>query len=559
MTEEREQMELDVVFIGAGPANLTAAYCLMKNIEAYNEKAQAEGKDQIEEPMVLVIDKASEVGNHTLSGAVVDPKAFREIFPDVAEEDMPFRSPVTDDQVFYLTKNGKMPVPGPFLPGPMHNQPSFYVASAAELTRWLAEKCEEVGVEVYTEFAVNELIMEDGKVKGAKIADKGLDEEGEPTEAFAAGMDLEARVTVIGEGTRGYIAQQIIDEMGLAADANPQVWGVGVKEVIEIPEGRYPKGKVTHTFGYPLDMKTYGGSFMYGLDETHVAIGLVMGLDYPNPLLETHSMFLQYKQHPLIQSVIRDGKVMEYGAKTLPEGGYYALPRLAVDGAVLVGDSAGFVNMMRLKGLHLAMKSGALAADRICQALAKDDVSAAALDYRQDFENSWAGEEMRRSRNFRQPYHKGLPAGMFFTGLNMFSGGALPGGRQTMPPDFQGLKPASEGVAMPKIATDDELNLDLLTDVYKSGSVHREDQACHCRILDTELCKRCKQEYDAPCTKFCPAKVYEENLDADGNFVDIQVNFSNCVHCKTCEIKDPFENVRWVPPEGGDGPKYQAM
>lgn len=559
MTEEREQMELDVVFVGAGPANLTAAYCLMKNVEAQNEKAKQIGAPPMEEPTVLVIDKAAEVGNHTLSGAVVDPVAFREVFPDVPEDGLPFRSCVTDDRVFYLTPGGKIPVPGPFLPPAMHNEPGYYVASASELTRWLAEKCEEVGVEVYTEFAVNELIVEEGKVKGARIADKGLDKEGNPTEAFAAGMDLEARVTVVGEGTRGYIAQQLIREFDLDAESNEQVWGIGMKEIVEVPEGRYPKGAVTHTFGYPLDMKTYGGSFIYGLDETHVAIGLVMGLDYRNPLLDTHDVFLQWKKHPLVESIVRGGKVVEYGAKTLPEGGYHSLPRLAVDGAVLVGDSAGFVNMMRLKGIHLAMKSGMLAAERIARALAGDDTSTAALDYRPDFEASWAGDEMRRSRNFRQPYHKGLIVGMMATGLGMVSAGKLPSGKMAMPPDYQSIDPAAAATPTPKTPTDEDLYLDILTDVYKSGSVHREDQAPHCHILDPETCKRCHAEYGAPCTRFCPAEVYEEVLDAEGRFVGIQVNFSNCVHCKTCEIKDPYENVRWVPPEGGDGPKYQSM
>ncbi len=555
MQEEREEMELDVLFVGAGLANLTTAYRLMKNIEAHNEK----GESQIEEPMVLVIDKAANVGNHSLSGAVADPKAFNELFPDEDPENLPLLTPVTGDKVYFLTKGGKIPVPGLFLPGPMHNKSSFYIASLAEMTRWMAEKCEEVGVEVMTEFSAMELLKDGDKVIGARMGDKGLEHDGSRGETFALGEDLLARVTVLGEGTRGYLSRQLIEDMKLDADSNPQVWGVGVKEIIEIPEGRIQKGNVIHTFGYPLDFSTYGGSFCYAIDDNKIALGLVMGLDYRNPLMETHNNFLRLKKHPLIADLIKGGKVLEYGAKTLPEGGYYGIPKLAVDGAVMVGDSAGFINMMRLKGLHLAMKSGILAADKLVQALADDDMSAAKLDYRKEFDESWAGEEMYSTRNFRQGFHGGLIPGMLKTGMWIGSLGKLPGGRSTMPADHETLDLASQGKEPEKVSTDEELYLDLLTDVYKSGSLHREEQPTHCKILDVEKCKECYEKYQAPCARFCPAKVYEIEMTEDGKFDRIQINFSNCVHCKTCEIKDPLRNIAWLPPEGGDGPKYQKM
>jgi electron-transferring-flavoprotein dehydrogenase len=567
--QERETMELDAVFVGAGLANLAAAYSLMKGIEKHNEEAKRNGlPTHVEPPTVLVIDKANAVGNHSLSGAVVDPSSLRELFPELKDEEFPFISPVKRDTVCYLTPGGQFPIPAQLLPAAMHNHGNFIV-SVAEMTRWMAAKCEEVGVEVYTEFAATELLREGDKITGVRIGDKGLEKDGHPGPTFSPGMDLLAKVTVLGEGTRGYLAQQLIKDFELDRDANPQIWGLGIKELIEIPAGRIEKGSVIHTLGFPFDLSTYGGTFTYALEDTLVAVGLVFGLDYPNPLMESHGLFLRFKKHPTIAKIIEGGKVVEYGAKTLPEGGFWALPRLAVDGAVMVGDSAGFLNCMRLKGIHLAIKSGMLAGQKVARSLIEGNTSAAALDYRLEFDASPAGQEMKKVRNFRQWFHHGAVAGidaipgflsgMGATGLEIVTGGALPSGRKTTPRDHEGLRPASAGMPTPKTPTDEALYLDLLTDVYKSGSLHREEQPCHCKILDTEACKRCNREYASPCTKFCPAKVYEEELDADGRFQSIRVNFSNCVHCKTCEIKDPLENIRWTPPEGGDGPKYRRM
>jgi electron-transferring-flavoprotein dehydrogenase len=555
---ERESMELDVLFVGAGVANLTAALHLKRSIDRENARAKAEGRPVVDEPVMMVIDKGGEVGNHTLSGAVVDPTAIRELFPELQDSDFPFISPVTGDRMMNLMGTNAFQMPGFMLPPAMHNT-GCYLASVGEVTRWLAKKCEEAGIDVYSEFAANELIRDGNRIMGAKIADKGLDKEGHPTSAHAPGMDIQAQVTVIGEGTRGFLAQQLIRDFGLDSDSNPQIWSVGVKELIEIPTGRIAKGNVIHTMGYPLNNQGFGGGFIYGLEDNLIAIGLVFGLDYHNAMFDTHGLFLQYKKHPFVADLIAGGKVVEYGAKTIPEGGYFALPRVAVDGAVLVGDSAGFVNAMRLKGIHLAMKSGMLAAERILKCLMTGDVAAAKLDYAQDFESSWAGAEMRRSRNFRQPYHKGMLFGMAMTGLQVVTGGAFPNNRFTTPPDNETMSPASQGRPVEKTPTDDALYLDILSDVYKSGALHREDQKAHCEILDPAKCAECYVKYKSPCTRFCPAKVYEEELDEAGKFKGIQVSFSNCVHCKTCEIKDPMKNLKWNPPEGGDGPKYQRM
>ncbi len=555
---ERESMELDVLYIGAGIANLSSAYALMKGIREHNAAAEANGRKPIEEPVVLVVDKGQKVGSHVLSGAVVDPVAFKELFPELKEEDLPFFTPVGKDDIYYLTASGKLPVPPPLRPREMRNA-GCHLASLAEVTRWMAGKCQAMGIEVYTEFAATELIMDGDTVKGARIADKGLEKNGEPGASFAPGMDIEARVTVIGEGTRGYLAQQLIGTLGLAAEANPQVWALGIKELIRIPKGRVQKGSVTHAFGYPLDLATYGGAFVYAFDEDLVGVGLVMALDYPNPLMDVHDQFLLLKRHPLVAGIIEGGEVLEYGAKTLPEGGYFALPKLSVNGAVLVGDSAGMLNAMRLKGIHLAMKSGMLAAERIVAALESGDTSAAALDYRAAFDASWAGRELHRTRNYRQGFHHGLLPGMMLAGMHMFTGGALPAGRMKLPPDYTATRKASRGKPTPKTKTDQTLYLDILTDVFKSGSVHREDQPCHCRILDPALLKRDNEEFASPSTRFCPAEVYELVTDDNGQFADIRINFSNCVHCKTCEIKDPLQNIRWTPPEGGDGPRYKQM
>ncbi|MCX7046553.1 MAG: electron-transfer flavoprotein:ubiquinone oxidoreductase [Candidatus Sumerlaeota bacterium] len=561
MTQERETMELDVLFIGAGVANLCAALQLKKAVDAWNEKAKAQSQKPLDDPMILVIDKGKKVGNHTLSGAVVDPVAFKEMFPELGEKDFPFVTPVAEEGTYQFTKTGAWKFPPFLVPKEMQHH-GCHIASICEITRWLAKKCEEAGIEIYTEFAADALIKDGDKVIGARIADKGLDHEGKPGENFTPGMDLLAKVTVIGEGTRGFLATQLIKDHKLDAGRDPQIWSVGVKELIDVPAGQVKKGSVLHGTGYPVPGDVYGGFFAYALSDTQVAVGLAFALDYEDPYLNTHELFLRLKSHPMIAKLIAGGEVKEYGAKTLPEAGWYAIPKLSVDGAVLVGDSAGLLNCMRLKGIHLAMKSGLLAGERVCQALVTGDTSAARLDYRGDFDASWAGKELQSVRNFRANFHGGwigMQVGKVFTGLHGFTGGAITGFRKTLPPDFKSLKPKSGFKPMDKSKTDGKLNLYLETDVFKSGAIHREEQPAHCKIVSNEACLKCMNEFAAPCTRFCPAKVYEEQKDAAGVFTGIHVSFSNCVHCKTCEIKDPLENIKWTPPEGGDGPKYNRM
>ncbi len=560
-SQERERLDVDVLFIGAGVANLCAAYRLAQGVRKYNAEALAHGRQEMKIPSILVIEKGKQVGNHSLSGAIVDPIAFKELFPETPESELPFVSRIKREHVSMLSGRHKAGLPGIAIPKAMRNR-GMYVASICDIVKWLAKKCEEIGVEIYTEFAVNDLIRDGNRIVGARVADKKTDREGNPLPGYTPGMDIGAKVTVIGEGSRGYIAGKLIREYGLDADANPQVWGLGIKEIIDIPEGRVEEGTVYHSLGYPLDAMTYGGSFLYPLGPTKVALGLVFGLDYPDPMLSSHDAFVRFKAHPFVAKLIEGGKVAAYGAKTMTEGGWFSIPRLSVDGAVLVGECAGFVNTLRLKGIHLAAKSGALAADKILGALVINDTSARFLDYRVEFDESWAGKELLKSKNYRQGFGLGLLPGMFLTGVSKFSFGILPPGRWRMHPDFTSLRKIS-GVRKQKkkdeMPADKDIYPDIETDLFLSGTVHDENQSPHCHILRNEDCKRCRKEYFMPCTRFCPAKVYEEELDENGVFKRIHVSFSNCVHCKTCEIKDPFENIEWVPPQGGDGPRYRNM
>ncbi len=560
MSEQiREEMEVDVLFVGAGIANLSAAYALMQHIEKHNAEAESTGLQPIEEPVILVIDKGSKPGSHILSGAVVDPKAFRELFPELAVEELPFTTAVKEDSVHYLTGSGDFTVPHSFLPQEMKSNHGCYLASLAETTQWMAAKCEEAGIEVYTEFSGQELLYDDGKVIGVRLGDTGRDHGGNEGESFTPGMDVFAKVTVLGEGTCGHLSQKLIEQHQLGSATNPQVWALGIKEIVRIPEGRVEPGQVVHTFGYPLAADNYGGSFIYAYDKDLVGIGLVIGLDYTDPYLNVHEAFLKFKSHPIVANIIQDGEVVEYGAKTLPEGGYFAIPRLSVDGAMLVGDSAGMLNAMRLKGIHLAMKSGMLAAEKIIAAMVKDSFTAADLDYRQELDGSWAGEELYATRNYRQGFHGGLIPGMINTGLYMVSGGKIPGGQKSIEADYTRMKKASSAKPAEKIKTDKKLYLDVMSDVYLSGTLHREDEPSHISFKNQEKIFEDNKLYDSPSTRFCPADVYEKKTDDDGKFDGIQINFSNCLHCKTCVIKDPLQNITWVPPEGGEGPKYKKM
>jgi electron-transferring-flavoprotein dehydrogenase len=548
MNKARDLMEVDVLCIGAGMANLSAVYQLLQTCQ----------KNQTKPPSILVIDKARNIGNHVLGGAIFDPIAFRELFAHLADSELPFMAPVAEDQIAFFTETSRLSVPAVVRPAEMKNR-GYYVGSLGEAVRWMQRQCEALGAEIISEFAANELIIEHEKVCGARIADKGLNADGTPSPAYAPGTDVRAKITLLGEGSHGVLSRQLIERFNLNENRNLQNYALGIKEIIKVPKGRLNPGDVLHSFGYPLDAQTYGGGFLYAYDATTVGVGLAVALDYKNPALNPHDLFLRYKRQPHIAQILHGGEVIENGAKTIPEGGWYAIPKLATHGALLVGDSAGMLNAMRLKGAHLAMKSGMLAADKIFTALQSGDLSAEALDYRAAFDVSWAGKEMYKTRNFRQGFHHGLLFGMAFTGAQMITAGKFPCWKMKLPPDHSTLNPIKTPIVTSSQEHDHKLHLDILSDVHKSGTRHREDQPCHCVFEDPTRIQTDHQQYGSPCARFCPAKVYEETFDNEGTFLDIQVNFSNCLHCKTCAIKDPLQNIQWNLPEGGDGPRWQKM
>ncbi len=504
-----------------------------------------------------MLEKGREAGAHLLSGAVLDPRALRELVPDF-ERDAPLDTPVRRDSVYFLTSGGefKFPITPPFL----HNGGN-YVVSLNRLGRWLAKRVEEAGITIFTETCAMEVLYDDdGAVKGVRSDDKGLDREHRKKENYQAGSDIHSKITIFAEGTRGSCTKQLVAQKGLARDRNPMTYALGVKELWEVPEGRIEPGAVTHTMGWPLGFDMYGGGWIYGMQNSVVSLGLVAGLDYRNPLFDPHNAFQRWKTHPLLRELLDGGKMVKYGAKTIPEGGFYSMPRLAADGAVIVGDSAGFLNSQRLKGIHLAMKSGMMAGEAVFDALAARDFSAARLgEYEKKFEKSWAFQELWKVRNFHQAFENGLVGGMFHGGLQMLTGGRGLHARYSAEAGHRRYVKLSERDVVPeRIAPDGKLTFDKLTDVYYSATKHEENQPSHLLIHDTDICNnRCIREFGNPCQYFCPANVYE--MVENNGRKEIHVNASNCVHCKTCDIMDPYGIIRWVPPEGGGGPAFKNL
>lgn len=561
---ERESLEFDVLFVGAGPASLAGALHLAKLIAKHNE-AVARGYSPIAKtlsPSIAIIEKGRELGAHSISGAILDPRSLRELLAEDELEGAPLDTEVTGDQLLFLTENRKFKAP--IVPPPLHNH-GCYVVSLGRLVRWLGGLAEKKGIEIFTGFAGSELLYDGSRVAGVRTGDKGVDKKGQPKPNYEPGIDLYAKVTVLGEGARGSLAKGLISKFNLDRGKNPQIYSIGIKEVWEIPRGRLERGSVTHTIGYPLKSDTFGGAFIYALEETLVSLGLVVGLDYPDPLLDPHREFQRLKQHPFLRRLLEGGQMVRYGAKAIPEGGYFAMPRMYLDGALIVGDSAGFMNPMRLKGIHLAIKSGMLAAEAIFQALLVDDYSATRLSlYEELFEQSWARRELYRVRNFHQAFEHGMWLGLMRAGLQMLAGGRDIRNRLRNRPGHEYMRRIDEYYgrdarpAMPPLEYDGKLTFDKLTDVHYSGTRHEEDQPVHLLVRDTNICiNRCTVEYGNPCQRFCPAAVYEM-VELDGK-LRLQINASNCVHCKTCDIMDPYGIIDWVPPEGGGGPSYEML
>ena len=549
---DRDQLEVDVLFVGAGPASLAGAIRL-------GQLAKAAGR----ELEILVIEKAAEIGNHGLSGLVLDPKAITELLPDWLEH-APIEAPVGRDEMWFMTKGGK--IKAPITPPPLNNH-GKYVASLQKITKWMASVAEDAGVQVFGEFPGQELLWDGDRVIGVRTGDKGLNHNGEKKGNFEAGADILAKIVILGEGPRGTLAKQAIPRLNLDEGKEPMVYAAGVKELWQVPGDRFPAGSVIHTLGYPLPPETFGGGFIYGMKDRIIDLGHVTGLDYKNPTTDPHNELQRMKEHPEIRKLLDGGKMIRYGAKAIPEGGFFAMIRPYGDGLMITGDSAGFLNGMRLKGVHLAMKSGMMAAETAWDALQGEKYDAATLAaYEDRFRNSWAYGEMRSARNFHQGFEGGMWAGMFNAGLSTITGGRAFGvidklsqkaGHEHM--EKAGYKPKET----PRATIDNVYTFDKLTDVFNSGTMHEEDQPCHLKVADTNICRdRCTVEYGNPCAYFCPAAVYEPLYEKNvSGAVEgrLQINFTNCVHCKTCDIADPYQIITWVPPQGGEGPVYIGM
>jgi electron-transferring-flavoprotein dehydrogenase len=548
-----DTVSTDVLIIGGGPSGLATAIHLADILKKTGRTNR-----------ILLIEKGREIGSHILSGAVIKPMVFKELLPDVNLSDIPFNAEVKRDTTILLGEKSSLALP--FHVPYMSNKGNF-VASLGQVCRYLAVKAQEKGVEIYSGFAIDEILYKDGKVIGAKTKDTGLDHHGQKLENFQPGTRIEARITVFAEGTRGSLTKMLIAKFDLSKDRNEQVYSLGCKELWSLPPGNIEPGEVYHTMGYPLDNDEFGGGFIYGLKDNKVAVGLVVGLDYKDPSFDVHDAFQIWKASAFVSKKLKGGKMVEYGAKTLPEGGYYAIPKLYVDNAMIVGDSAGLVTMPALKGVHLAIRSGMLAAQTAADALSRNDTSEKSLQqYDTLVNNSSIYKEMYVVRNFRQGFAKGLIAGGLLFGTQLITGGAGFFGRLRSHADYKTTLKLNELKKKPfkerfkgKLEFDKVITFDKSTDVYHSGVYHDEDQVVHLHIKDKEKFNSVNiEEYGAPEQFFCSSEVYELHVDKAGH-KEIRIHAENCMHCKTCDIKSPGDNITWVVPNGGNGPDFQNM
>jgi len=547
---DRESMEFDVVIVGGGAAGLAAA-CRLAQL------AQADGR----EPSVVVVEKGSEIGAHVLSGNVFEPRALDELYPDWKERGAPVDVPVTGDTVYFLTSEQQsVRVPSLFVPSPMHNEGN-YVISLERLCQWLGQQAEEAGINIFPGYAAAEVLYDDqGRVRGVATSDMGVGRDGQPKANYQPGYELLGKYTIFAEGVRGNLAELLMDRFNLRADADPQHYGIGIKEIWEVDPAQHAEGTVVHTTGWPLDNRTEGGGFLYHAAGNQVYLGFIVALNYRNPHLSPFHEFQRWKLHPRIRGLLEGGKRIGYGARAVNKGGLQSLPKLSFPGGVLTGCAAGFLNGVKIKGAHTAMKTGMLAAESVHAALANNDAYTELTGFDSAVSASWVYDEMYRARNFGPALHKfGTFLGAAFTYLdqNIFRG-RLPFTLHNTEPDHESLQKAGDasGIDYPK--PDGVITFDRLSSVYLSSTNHEEDQPCHLRLKDPAIPIAYNlPEYDEPAQRYCPAGVYE--VVYDGGEPRFQINALNCVHCKTCDIKDPKQNIVWTVPEGGGGPNYSGM
>lgn len=530
----REKMEFDVIIVGAGPAGLSAAIRLIERQPTIQ---------------ICILEKGAEVGAQILSGAVLEPRALNELIPNWQELNPPPYTPVTEDQFLFLTSKNKYRLP---TPAPMQNHGNFII-SLGQFCRWLGEHAERLGVNIFPGFAATEIIYDNNRVVGVITGDKGLNKQGEPTERYQAGIELYAKQTLFAEGCRGSLTQTLFEKFNLRSQCDPQTYGLGIKEIWEIPKEFHQSGLVMHSVGWPLDNMTYGGSFIYHLHDNLMAIGFVVGLDYRNPYLNPYEEFQRFKSHPSLKPLLEKSKRIAYGARTLNEGGFQSIPQLNVEGGLLIGCSAGFLNVPKIKGIHTAMKSGIVAADSLSADLTHNTA------YPENLKKSWVWDELFKVRNIRPAMNKGLWPGLLYAAFDTYLlKGKAPWTFQNHA-DYAQLKKAAEATPITYSKHDNKTTFDLMNSVFLTNIHYEENQPCHLKIKNMKIeLDVTYQEFASPEQRYCPAGVYEILLD-EQNQPKLQINNANCIHCKACDIKDPKQNIVWTPPEGGSGPHYTMM